>query len=155
VTAARADHDRIVRAFFEAYAKRTNEALARPPRVDVKGLRDAFADYFVAADPNGVQGGRNGLLFRLMLRWGFRTYRRMGTRAIDLVGLEISSLDDFHAVARTDWVARYDGSVGDGEDIPFSSHYFLQIREGEARIFAYVTPDEQQALKEHGLIQGR
>lgn len=149
----RADHERIVRAFFEAYAHRTNAALARPPRVDIKGMQDAFAEHFVAADPNGVQGGRNGLLFRLMLWWGFRTYRKLGTRSIDLTGLEVTSLDDFHAMARTEWVARYDGSVGDGEDIPFANYYFLQIRDGEARVFAYVTPDEQQALKTHGLIK--
>lgn len=149
----RGDHDAIVRDFFRAYAGRTNEALADPPRVDVAGVRGAFADYFVGADPEGVHGGRNGLLFRLMLRWGFRAYRRLGTKAVDLAGLEVTSLDDFHALARVEWVARYDGRRGDGEDIAFTNLYLLQIRDGEARIFAYITPDEQAALKAHGLIK--
>jgi hypothetical protein len=151
--AARDDHETIVRAFFQAYAKRTNEAIADPPKVDVAGVRGAFADYFVGADPNGVHGGRNGLLFRLMVRWGFRAYRRLGTTAIDLTGLEVTSLDDFHAMARVDWVAHYDGRRGGGKDIPFSNLYLLQIRDGEARIFAYVTPDEEAALKAHGLMK--
>lgn len=149
----RGDHERIVRAFFEAYARRHNDALKNPPSFDIRGIRNAFADYFVGADPNGVQGGRNGLLFRIMIRWGFRAYRRIGTRSMDIVGVEVTSLDDSHAMAKVDWVARYDGSRGDGEDIPFTNHYCLQIRDGAAKVFAYVTPDEEKAMKEHGLIK--
>lgn len=149
---SRSDHEQIVRQFFDAYAARTNAALARPPRLDVAGIRNAFAGYFVAASPAGVRGGRNGLLFRLMLRLGFRAYRRMGTRSIDLAGLDVTPIDDMHVMARADWVARYDGSRGDGQDIAFTNHYFLQVRDGQAKVFAYVTPDEQAALREHGLI---
>ena len=57
---ARSDHERIVRAFFDAYASRTNAAIGRPPRIDSAGVRDSFADYFVGASPKGVRGGRNG-----------------------------------------------------------------------------------------------
>ena len=144
-------HEQIVRDFFDAYAARTNAALARPPRMDVAGIRNAFAPYFVAASPAGVRGGRNGLMFRLMLRLGFRAYRRIGTRSIDLAGLDVTPIDDMHVMAKVDWVARYDGSKGDGQDIAFTNHYFLQVRDGRAKVFAYVTPDEQAALREHGL----
>ena len=149
---SRSNHERIVRAFFDAYASRTNAAIGRPPRVDSAGVRDSFADYFVGASPTGVRGGRNGLVFRMMIRLGFRAYRRMGTRSIDLAGLTVTSLDDFHALAKTDWVSRFDGSKGDGQDIAFTNHYLLQVRDGQAKVFAFVTPDESAALRKHGLI---
>lgn len=53
-------HEAIVGPFFEAYAARMNAALADPDETDMAGLRDAFADYMVGANPNGVFGGRRG-----------------------------------------------------------------------------------------------
>ena len=140
-------HEPLIRTFFAAYAKRMNDALTDPKALDVAAMRSAFADYFVGADPNGVRGGRNGLMFRLMIPRGVARYRKMGTLAIDIAGLEISRLDDFHAMARVDWVARY----RTGQAIAFTNIYLLQVRDGEAKIFAWITPDEEKALREAGL----
>ena len=141
------DHEPAVRAFFADYARRMNEALADPGSADLAGMRAAFADYFVGADPNGVRGARNGLLFRLMLPRGIARYRRIGTLAMEVTGIEATTLDDFHAMARVDWAARY----RTGQRIAFTNIYLLQIRDGAAKIFAWITPDEEKALKEAGL----
>ena len=45
-------------------------------------------------------------------------------------------------------VARY----RTGQQIPFTNIYFLQIRDGTPKIFAWITPDEEKALKEAGLL---
>jgi hypothetical protein len=140
-------HEPLIRSFFAAYAKRMNDALADPKALDVAATRDAFADYFVGADPNGVRGGRNGLLFRLMIPRGIVRYRKLGTLAIDLAGVEITGLDDAHAMARVDWVARYRS----GQTIAFTNIYLLQVRDGAAKIFAWITPDEEQAYRKAGL----
>jgi hypothetical protein len=142
-------HEPLIRPFFEAYAKRLNDALADPKAIDVAGTRAAFADYFVGADPNGVRGGRNGFFFRLMIPRGIRYYRKIGTLAMDVAGMEVTDLDTFHALARVHWLARYEG----GKEIPFTNIYILQIRDGTARIFVWITGDEQQALREHGIIE--
>lgn len=138
----------LVRSFFEDYAARFNAALGDKPEVDMKGLRESFARYFVGADPNGVNGGKNGLLFRLMLPRGFRFYRRIGTRAMDLAEVRVTSLDDFHVMAHVDWIARYEG----GKEISFTNIYLLQICDGALKIFAWITGDERQVLRDHGLI---
>ena len=141
-------HEAIVRPFFEAYAARMNAALADPDDTDTAGLRDAFADYMVGANPNGVFGGRNGLIFRLALPRGIARYRKIGTLAMDVTGLRVADLDDFHALAHVDWRARYRG----GQEIAFTNIYILQIRDGAAKIFAWITGDEEAVLKAHGLV---
>jgi hypothetical protein len=37
-------------------------------------------------------------------------------------------------------------------DIEFENFYFTQTKENEHKIFAYITGDEQAALKESGLV---
>jgi len=137
----------IVNDFFAAYAKRMNDALADPKALDVAAMRAAFADYFVGADPNGVRGAKNGLLFRLMLPRGVARYRKMGTTAMDIEALTVTALDDFHIMARVGWRASY----RTGQRIDFTNIYLLQIRDSVAKIFAWITPDEEKALKEAGL----
>jgi hypothetical protein len=36
--------------------------------------------------------------------------------------------------------------------VTFTNFYFITIASGEPKIFAYVTPDEQGAMAEHGLV---
>lgn len=141
-------HEALIRLFFKAYAARMNAALADPKRLDGKAMRAAFADYFVGADPNGVRGGKNGLLFRLMLPRGIRYYRKIGTIAMDLGEVRVTNLDDHHAMVHVDWTARYKG----GKAIAFTNIYLLQLRDGAAKIFAWITGDERQALKCAGVI---
>ena len=147
------DHDAAVRAFFEDYAARMNDALADPPRVDVAAARRAFADHFVGTDPKSVRGGRNGLLLRLMIPRGYAHYRKIGAKRMEVRGLEITPLDDFHVMAKAHWWSVYERRRG-GEriEIEFDNIYLLHIPEdGSPRIFAWITGDEQQVLKEHGL----
>lgn len=142
------NHERKVRTFFRTYAKHMNAGLRDPATLDTAAMRDQFADYFVGAAPTGVRGGRNGLLFRLMLPRGIAFYRKIGTKRMDVADLRVTTLDAFHAMAHVDWVARYEG----GKEIPFTNVYLLQIRARRAKVFAWITGDEQQVLHDHGLI---
>ncbi|HSX60151.1 MAG TPA: hypothetical protein VLF18_08135 [Tahibacter sp.] len=144
------DNETRVHAFFDAYARRFNEALLGKP-VDVRGVTDAFADYFVEASPAGVRGGRNGLLFRLRVPLGFRHYRKIGTTAMRIAKVTVTPLDDLHLMARVRWDSRYRRKDGVIERIEFENLYFLQMCNGEPRIFAYVTGDEAALLREHGI----
>ena len=146
------DHNQAVRSFFEDYAKRFNDALADPPKVDVKGVRGAFASYFVGANPKGVRGGRNGLVFGLILRRGYAHYRKIGCKRMALLSVEVARIDDFHAMALTRWSSLFRRKDSTTVEIEFANSYVLHIPENEApRIFAYITPDEQQALQDHGI----
>ena len=136
-----------VEAFFKRYAATYARALADKPGVD-KAVTRAFADYFVEASPAGVHGGRNGVVFRLMARRGFARYRKIGVESMLIDALEVTPLDDLHAMARLTW----DSRTRRRSDGRFTHHYFLTLLGGSVRIFAYVATDEQAILRRHGLI---
>ena len=129
-----------------------NAALQKRPVVDVAAGAAAFAPYFVASSPQGVYGAKNGWLFRFMIPRGYARYRRLGTQRMEIRGLSVVPLDDHHALARTHWWSSYRRKSGEPVEIEFDSIYVLRIAAGqEPQIFAYITGDEQQVLKDHGL----
>ena len=139
--------------FFAAYARRSNQALGDTPIDDVDGTVASFAGYFVEASPRGVVGGVNGDDFRAAIPQGFARYREIGGRAMRAARIDVSELDAFNAMVRVDWEFDYkrprDGQTG---TIAFQNIYFVNFATGEPKIFAYVTPDEAQAMKDHGLV---
>ncbi len=71
-----------------------------------------------------------------------------------IAGLEISSLDAFHAMAKVHWDSRYVKKDGKSLQIEFDVIYLIQLHEGIPKIFGYITGDESKVLKEHGLMPG-
>ena len=150
-----ADRKQEIESFFDSYAKRSNDALREPPLEDIDGVTDAFAPFFVEASPKGVIGGPNDESFRDMIPKGFARYREIGGTAMRVVRVKVTELDDFNAFARVDWefdyVRRSDGRSG---TVVFQNIYFLNFATGAPKVFAYITPDEEQAMKDHGLLRG-
>lgn len=140
------------RALFEDYSRRSNAALQDPGRADIDALADAFAGHFVGASPPGVMGGAKDDAFAAILRTGFEGYRAMGGRRFEIVGIEVQALDEFHAMVRADWefdyVRPHDGRAG---TIAFRNIYLVNFAGGSPKIFAWITPDEAGAMKDHGL----
>ena len=146
------DHEEKIKQFFVEYEARFNRAITEPPTVDVKGVIDSFAAYFVAASPVGVHGGKNGWLFKMMIPRGFAHYRKIGTKSMKITALDITQLHDHHAMVKVHLDSYYLKKDGRQEHIEFDNLYFLQILAQKPRIFAHITEDEQKILKEHGLI---
>lgn len=142
-----------VEEFFAAYARRSNDALRDPPREDINGVVASFAPFFVEAGPKGVFGGANGDEFRKAVPQGFANYREVGGKAMTITRVKVTELNDFNVMARVDWDFAYerpkDGRKG---NIVFQNLYFLNFATGGPKIFAYITPDEEQAMRDHGLI---
>lgn len=138
------------RALFEDYSRRSNAALRDP--ADSGALADAFAGHFVGANPNGVLGGAKDESFPTILRKGFENYRAIGGTRFEIVALETEALDGFNVMVRADWEFDYvrpgDGAAG---TIAFRNIYFVNFAGGAPKIFAWITPDEEQAMKDHGL----
>ena len=141
-----------VRALFDAYGKRADAALQDPPRDDVDGLVDSFAPYFVESSPRGVMGGANDDTFRAMIPQGYAHYRAVGGKHMTIKGLKVIELDHCHAVADVDWDFAYTNKAGQSGHVTFTNFYCITVVSGKARIFAYITPDEEQAMKDHGLV---
>jgi hypothetical protein len=141
-----------VRALFDAYGKRADNALQDPPIEDVEGLVNSFAGYFVGSSPKGVAGGANDQKFRSMIPAGYARYRAVGGKHLTIKGIKVTRLDHCHAVADVDWDFAYTNKAGRSGHVTFTNFYFVSIATGDAKIFAYVTPDEEQAMAEHGLV---
>lgn len=147
--------------FFTEYEARMNRALEDPPEVDVEATAAAFAHCFVEASPVGVLCGKNDELFREAIPKGLAFYRSIGTRRMHVRRLDTTPIDELHAMARVSWRATFVKEEGGPEKtVDFQVVYFLQKLggtrglEGPPLIFAYITGDEEKALREHGLIPG-
>lgn len=142
-----------VQALFRSYSRNSNAALLAPESADIDALAGAFADHFVGAGPAGVMGGMKDASFPDILRQGFRNYRTIGGTRFEIVALKVEMLDDANAMVRANWEFDYlrpgDRATG---TIAFRNIYFVNFAGGEAKIFAWITPDEAQAMKDHGLM---
>ena len=140
------------RALFEDYSRRSDAALRDPAGAGVDALADVFAGHFVGSNPLGIAGGVKDASFPAVLKKGFEAYRAMGGTRFEIVHIEVEELDGFHALVRADWEFDYvrprDGATG---TIAFRNIYFVSFAGGEPEIFAWITPDEAQAMKDHGL----
>lgn len=139
-----------VKAFFARYADRFNRSL-EGESVDPKDVADSFASHFVGATPAGVSGGKNGLLFRWMIPRGFAHYKNIGTRSMDITDLALEAIDPQHALAKVRWDSRYTKGDGSDDRIEFEVTYLLHFEEGDPKIFAYISGDEERILREHGV----
>ena len=137
--------------FFNVYADRFNNAInGNSP--DIEGTAKSFSGCFIAANPLGVSCGTNNEDFREAMLQGYAFYKNIGVKAMDIVLLETNILDNFHEMTKIRWKCSYlkkDNSKG---SIEFENFYFTQTIKNEHKIFAYITGDEQAAMKEHGLI---
>lgn len=61
-------------------------------------------------------------------------------------------MDELHFMTKVNWSALYRKKDGKEVTIDFSVIYFTQMQDGSPKIFAYITGDEQKALKEYGLV---
>lgn len=140
------------RALFRDYSRLSDDALRDPEGADIAALARAFADHFVGSNPLGIAGGAKDASFPTVLKKGFEAYRAMGGTRFQIVHIEVEELDGFHALVRADWEFDYvrprDGATG---TIAFRNIYFVSFAGGAPRIFAWITPDEAQAMKDHGL----
>ena len=61
-------------------------------------------------------------------------------------------IDELHCLAHVGWTASY-AKAGQGDIvIDFEVHYLVQEFDGEAKVFGWVSGDEQALLKERGVI---
>lgn len=143
----------VIERFFAGYEEEFNRALASPEAADVEALAAAFADCFVAADPHGVRCGQNDDTLREQIPRGYAFYREIGVTTMRIRVLAPTPLDRRHWGVRVSWVAEYgrDGRTG---TIEFEVLYLLQVLDGRPRIFAWIAGDEEEALRELGLVGG-
>lgn len=137
--------------FFSRYETRVNEVLAGG-EPDIEETVNSFSEKFIEASPLGINVGKNDKKFEKVIVQGWEFYKNIGIRSMDILSTQVTILDTLHAIVKVHWnssFVRKDKSEG---NIPFDVFYLLQKKDESLKIFAYITGDEQQALKDEGLI---
>ena len=139
-----------VRMLFERYERLFNQSLGGDLHMDE--VAALYASEFIAASPAGVKAGKNDDQLRQVLAQGHARYRAMGTKEMRIRDIRISPIDDQHCVAHVAWTATYTRKDQPDTAIDFDVHYFVQLLGGEAKVFGWVSGDEQALLKQHGIV---
>jgi len=138
-------------SFFEDYETRFNDVLQGKP-LNEEATVSAFASCFVEASPVGVICGQNDKKFRESLGKGYERYKKVGTRLMKIRSKNITRLNELHSMVAVQWHSEYEKKDGEKVEIDFEVIYLLQWQKDAWKVFAYVTGDEQQAMKDKGLL---
>ena len=138
-----------VRSLFERYERLFNQAIGG--NADIEEVASLYASEFMGAAPAGVRAGKNDDEFKDVMAKGYEYYRAIGTKGMRIRDISLSPIDDLHCVAHVAWTATYARKDRTDVAIDFDVHYFVQVLNGEPKVFGWVSGDEQALLKEHGI----
>lgn len=139
-----------VKALFERYERFFNRSLGGDG--DLDEVESLYAAEFIAASPAGVMAGRNDDQLRQAMSRGYAHYREIGTRAMRIRDIRLSPIDAHHCVAHVAWTATYARPDLPETQIDFDVHYLVQKLAEEAKVFGWISGDEQALLKERGIV---
>jgi len=137
--------------FFNHYSEVFNRAIKEDIPV-IERTAELFSTCFIAANPSGVNCGQNDQTFRDAMQKGYAFYKNIGITLMEIVSKEITPLDKFHTMVKVRWKSSFTRKDNSKGAIEFENIYFIQIKENKPKVFAYITGDEQTALKENGLL---
>ncbi|MFD4839136.1 nuclear transport factor 2 family protein [Achromobacter sp. NPDC058515] len=139
-----------VRKLFERYERFFNQSLHGVVNMDE--MASLYASAFVAASPAGVMAGKNDDQLKQAMAQGYARYRAMGTKEMRIRDVRISPVDELHCMAHVAWTAVYARKDQPDTIIDFDVHYLVQTRDGAAKVFGWMSGDEQALLKKHGIV---
>lgn len=142
---------RSIEEFFASYETHFNNAISGRRAEIPTILRESFADCFVESSPLGINCGKNDGEFLNKIKQGFEFYRNIGSKGMKIRSKKIDFLDEFHALVKVQWRYSYLKENISGA-IDFDVLYLLRTINDNVKIFAYISGDEQKALRERGLI---
>lgn len=148
------DHTiQLINVFLSEYETEFNMAFHGDP--DIETTARLFAEHFVEVNAEGIISRKNDDDFRKYITEKYAFYKDIGLKEMRIVSRDISMLNDMHGMDKVKWRATYETKEGKREELEFEVIYLVQVINGDPRIFAYITGDENRALKEKGLIQNK
>lgn len=134
---------------FERYERFFRQALAG--KADMDEVASLYASDVIAASPAGVMSSKNDDELKRVMAQGYEHYRSIGTKEMTLRHVRLSPIDESHCVAHVAWTAIYARTNQPDTKIDFDVHYLVQVLDGDAKVFGWVSGDEQALLKQHGI----
>lgn len=139
-----------VRKLFERYQSLFNRSLGGDP--DMDAVASLYASDFIAASPAGVMTGKNDDQLKRVMAQGYARYRAIGTKGMRIRDVRISPIDEHHCLAHVAWTATYAREDRPDTAIDFDVHYLVQKLDDDAKVFGWVSGDEDALLKKHGIV---
>ena len=136
--------------FFQRYERFFMQSLNG--EINGEETSELYAPEFIAASPIGVQAGKNDAAFCQALSDGYKQYRKIGTKGMCVRNVEMLQIDELHCIASVAWTASYQAANQQQIDIDFDVHYLMQELNGKLRIFGWISGNEQELLKQYGVI---
>lgn len=138
-----------VRKLFKRYEQLFQKSLAGD--ADMDEVTSVYASAFIAASPAGVMVGKNDDQLKQVMEQGYAHYRAIGTKEMRIRDVRIAPIDEHHCVAHVAWTSTYTRKGQPDVTIDFDVHYLVQRLGGEPKIFGWVSGDEQEVLRKHGI----
>jgi hypothetical protein len=139
------------RRLFEIYGRLNDEAMHRELLDDErKTLAGLFAANVVGSSPQGVVAAEAARL-PYILKDAQAEYRKVGGRRFIVTDVRVTDIDAIHVQCAVDWRFGYVNAAGKSGNVDFTNLYYLTFASGSPKIFAFITPDEGKAMREHGL----
>jgi hypothetical protein len=140
-----------VRKLFERYEKLFNQSL-RGDNLDMDLVASLYTSEFIGAAPAGVIAGKNDNNFKQVMAQGYAHYRDIGTKEMRIRDVRVIPIDDHHCLAHVAWTATYARKDLAETTIDFDVHYLVQALDGDAKVFGWVSGDEEEMLRKHRII---
>jgi Uncharacterized conserved protein len=135
-----------VQRLFNGYEKAFAE-------LDTKKNAEYFADTFISAGPRGAIS-QSKAEFLSMAHQAADFYRSVGQTSARILTLQEVPISDGYSLVKVHWGVTF-RTTGD-RLIEFDVSYLLQLTGPEPRILLFIAhQDEEQAMKELGLLQGQ
>jgi hypothetical protein len=138
-----------VRQLFERYERVFAKALRG--HIDMEELASLYASAFIAASPAGILTGKNDEHLKEVVEQGYAHYRAIGTKEMRLRHIRISPIDEPHCIAHVAWTGMYARTEQSDLPIDFDVHYLVQKLGTDAKVFGWISGDEQALLKQYGI----
>ena len=139
-----------VQKFFKAYEKIYNDAIAG--NVDLNDVADKYSAGFVSVTPAAVMVGENGQQLKDMMGKGFEAYRAIGSRKMTCADVSVTPIDQDHCVAEVNWSGDYQRKDRKPVTIDFAINYLVEKRDGDLKVFGWISGGEQAEFRKHGLM---
>lgn len=136
--------------FFQRYEQFFMQSLSG--EIDGNEMSELYSTEFIAASPLGVLAGKNDADFQQALSGGYEQYRQIGTKSMHVRNVEMLRIDELHCVADVSWTASYEVENKPQIDIDFDVYYLMQELNGKLRIFGWISGNEQELLKQYGVL---
>lgn len=120
--------------------------------IDPAEIDALYAPEFIAASPSGIRAGRRDADFTAQMQAMQDNYRTIGTQVMQLCHVRVTQIDDLHGVGHVGWRAVYARDDLSETMIDFEVHYLIQMQDGAAKVFGWISGDETAALRDHGVI---